>query len=190
MMLGVTTREDGLEGEGGSAEQSSRVQAVVSFFGPTDLLAADLPPVTDNILKNFLGGPKAEKADAARKASPVTYVRKDAAPMLLFQGTADPLVPATQAYKMADAMTKAGVPGRVEILVGLGHGWTAPNWSGAGPPPSPSSTHCSESRKGRRRRGGCRVYRSRVKRTGYFARRARRSPTRACGRCRRRSPPW
>jgi dipeptidyl aminopeptidase/acylaminoacyl peptidase len=43
--------------------------------------------------------------------------------MLLLQGTADPLVPPTQAYKMADAMGKAGVAGRVEILPGLGHGW-------------------------------------------------------------------
>ena len=43
--------------------------------------------------------------------------------MLLFQGTKDVLVPHTQAYKMADALAKAGVPGRVEILVGAGHGW-------------------------------------------------------------------
>jgi hypothetical protein len=27
---------------------------------------------------------------------------------------------------MADAMTKAGVPGRVEILIGEGHGYAAP----------------------------------------------------------------
>ena len=123
MMLGLTRAADGLEGEGGWADQSSKVQAVVSFFGPTDLLAPDLPPVTDGILKNFIGGTKEEKPEAYKRASPIHYVREDAAPMLLFQGTADPLVPHTQAFRMADAMTKAKVPGRVEILVGHTHGW-------------------------------------------------------------------
>ena len=38
-MLGVTGKDDGLEGSGGNADESSRVQAVVSFFAPTDLTA-------------------------------------------------------------------------------------------------------------------------------------------------------
>jgi acetyl esterase/lipase len=123
MMLATTSKDDGLEGDGGWADQSSRVQAAVSFFGPTDLAAPDLPPVTDDILKNFIGGTKAEKPDAYKAASPITYVRSDTAPMLLFQGTKDPLVPHTQATRMADALTKAGVPGRVELLLGQSHGW-------------------------------------------------------------------
>ena len=45
-------------------------------------------------------------------------------PVLTFQGTKDPLVPPTQAIKLADAMTAAGVPGRVELLVGASHGWS------------------------------------------------------------------
>jgi acetyl esterase/lipase len=43
--------------------------------------------------------------------------------MLLYQGTKDPLVPHQQAFAMAEALTKAGVPGRVELLLGAGHGW-------------------------------------------------------------------
>ena len=46
--------------------------------------------------------------------------------MLTFQGTRDPLVPPTQATKLAQAMTAAGVPGRVELLVGAQHGWGGP----------------------------------------------------------------
>jgi acetyl esterase/lipase len=42
---------------------------------------------------------------------------------LTFQGTKDPLVPTTQAIKLAEALTAAGVPGRVELLVGASHGW-------------------------------------------------------------------
>ena len=55
--------------------------------------------------------------------SPVTYVRPDTSPMLLLQGTNDPLVPHTQAVKMAEALSNNSVDGRVEILIGLGHGW-------------------------------------------------------------------
>ena len=43
--------------------------------------------------------------------------------MLLYQGTNDPLVPYKQALLMADAMAEADVAGRVEILMGAGHGW-------------------------------------------------------------------
>ncbi|HEV3142959.1 MAG TPA: alpha/beta hydrolase, partial [Gemmataceae bacterium] len=35
-LLGTTDKNDGLEGSGGNPDQSSRVQAVVSYFGPTD----------------------------------------------------------------------------------------------------------------------------------------------------------
>src|SRR5262245_40147281 len=35
-LLGAADKNAGLEGNGGNSEQSSKVQAVVSFFGPTD----------------------------------------------------------------------------------------------------------------------------------------------------------
>jgi acetyl esterase/lipase len=123
MMLGVTSKEDGLEGDGGWADQSSRVQAVVSFFGPTDLTAADLPERDRPLLVAFLGGTVDEKRDDYKRASPITYVSKDDPPILLIQGTADVLVPHTQAYRMLDAMTKVGVPGRADLIAGANHGW-------------------------------------------------------------------
>ena len=123
MMLGTTDKDDGLEGEGGWADQSSAVQAVVAFFGPTDLAAADLPAITKPIVAGFIGGPLEEMGEAYKKGSPVTHVDKGDAPTLIIQGTKDHLVPHSQAYVMIDALTKAGVPGRAEILVGSGHGW-------------------------------------------------------------------
>ncbi len=122
MMLGAMGKEDGLEGEGGHADQPSQVNAVVAFFGPTDF-RLEYPERSRGIVRNFLGGTKEEKPDAYAKASPITYVSKGDAPMLLIQGTRDALVPHEQAVVMADALTKAGVPGRVELLLGAGHGW-------------------------------------------------------------------
>jgi len=122
MMLGAMDEEDGLEGEGGWAETSSRVQAVVSYVGPTDL-TADYPQMSRNIVERFIGGTKEDMPDSYRRASPITYVDADDPPMLLYQGTKDILVPYEQAFFMATALTKAGVPGRVEIIIGAGHGF-------------------------------------------------------------------
>ena len=122
MMLGAMDSADGLEGEGGSPEASSRVQAVVSFAGPTDL-SVEFPALSRGLVATFLGGPQSEKQDAARRASPVTYVNAGDPPMLLIQGTKDPLVPHDQAIRMVESLAKAEVHGRVELLIGEGHGW-------------------------------------------------------------------
>jgi acetyl esterase/lipase len=123
MMLGVTGPDDGLDGDAPPEAASSRIQAVVNYFGPTELGAADIPEFSRNLVNEFLGGTAQEKPDAYAQASPLTFVSKGDAPILSFQGTKDPLVPYSQAVKLADAQTKAGVPGRVELLLGLGHGW-------------------------------------------------------------------
>ena len=74
-------------------------------------------------MTNFIGGDPKGKEGRLRQASPITYVNTGDAPMLLFQGTKDVLVPYDQAFQMATALTNANVPGRVEILLGAGHGW-------------------------------------------------------------------
>lgn len=123
MMLGVTDASDGLEGEVASDAPDSRIQAVVNYFGPTDMAASDIPEVTQPLIKDFLGGTPADKPKVAAQASPLTFVSKGDAPILTFQGTKDPLVPHTQATKLADSMTTQGVAGRVDLLIGAGHGW-------------------------------------------------------------------
>jgi acetyl esterase/lipase len=122
MMLGTMDSSDGLEGDGPWQDQPSKVQAVVAYFGPTNFLS-EYPSITIPIVEGFLGGKLEEKKDAARLASPVTYVNAGDAPTLIFQGTKDILVPYEQAFEMATALTKVGVPGRVELLLGAGHGW-------------------------------------------------------------------
>jgi acetyl esterase/lipase len=123
-LLGVTGKNDGLEGEGGNTEQSSAVQAVVSFFGPTDLTQAvwDKDVQTKNLMP-LLGGTIEEKRHAYRKASPMTYAGKNAPPFLFLHGTEDHLVPIKQSQDLADKLRKAGVSARVVPVEGEGHGW-------------------------------------------------------------------
>jgi len=122
MMLGLMDPSDGLEGEGGWPDQSSKVQAVVNVVGPFNLIG-DFPDTSNAILRNFLGGTAAEKDAAYRQASPVTYVTAGDAPHLMFMGTKDPLVPFDQGFQLVTALEKAGVTGRAEFLIGAGHGW-------------------------------------------------------------------
>ncbi|MBM4004710.1 MAG: alpha/beta hydrolase [Planctomycetes bacterium] len=127
MMLGVTGPKDDLEGNGGWADQNSQVQVAVSFFGPTDLAADDLPDPSKLLVKDFLGGTKEEKSESYRRASPINFLDDNDAPILMLQGTRDRLVPHTQVYRMLDAMTSARVKGRAEILAGADHGWLGPD---------------------------------------------------------------
>ncbi len=126
LMLGVTGPSDGLEGEAAPGAADTRVRAVVNYFGPVDLAAADIPEVSLPLVKDFLGATASDRPELAAKASPRSYLSAGDAAILTFQGTKDPLVPHTQAVVLADAMTAAGVPGRVELMVGAGHGWDGP----------------------------------------------------------------
>jgi acetyl esterase/lipase len=124
MMLGVTGPDDGLEGDVPPGSPSSKVQAVVNFFGPSDLTATDVPDISVGLVRDFLGAWNTARPDLAARASPLTYLSKDDAPILIFHGTKDQLVPPSQATKLAEAMSRVGLPGRLELLVGEGHGWT------------------------------------------------------------------
>ena len=66
MMLGTMNKSDGLDDAGDFPDQSSKVQAVVSFFGPTDL-TAEYPDISKAIVRNFIGGDIKELPDAYRR---------------------------------------------------------------------------------------------------------------------------
>lgn len=123
MMLGTTDNHDGLEGNLPPAGPNTKIRAVVNYFGPTDLDAADIPDVSKPLVDAFLGGPVATKQKEVAQSSPLDLIGPEDAPILTFQGTKDPLVPHSQAIKLAEAMTEKGVRGRVTLFVGDGHGW-------------------------------------------------------------------
>jgi acetyl esterase/lipase len=124
-LLGAADRSSGLEGSGGNAEQSSRVQAVVSFFGPTDFTTRDWPAdLEKSVLVPFLGGTLAEKADTYKKASPITYATRDDPPFLFFHGTKDKLVPVDQSKRMAKKLQSVGASAKLVVFEGESHGFS------------------------------------------------------------------
>jgi acetyl esterase/lipase len=123
-LLGTTDKNDGLEGNGGNPEQSSRVQAVVSFFGPTDFTTKTW---TDNIEKEyfipFFGATFEAKPDLYKRGSPIAYVTKDDPPFLFFHGTKDDLVGIHHSQLLADKLQGVGVKAKVVVMEGERHGW-------------------------------------------------------------------
>jgi acetyl esterase/lipase len=109
---------------------SSRVQAVVDCFGPTDLLQMEahrLPngmhhDTPDAPESKLIGGPVQENKDKAAQANPITYVTKDDPPFLIIHGDADPLVPHHQSELLEAALKQAGVPVTLYTVKGGGHG--------------------------------------------------------------------
>ncbi|MEO8441093.1 MAG: alpha/beta hydrolase [Betaproteobacteria bacterium] len=127
-MIGVTDGKDGFDGSGGNPGLSSRVQAVVNFFGPTDFTTRDWPrDLETEVIEPFLGGSFAARADTYRRASPINYVTKDAAPFLFFHGSDDKLVPVDQSIRLGEKLKSAGVAAEVHVLAGEGHGFTDAN---------------------------------------------------------------
>jgi acetyl esterase/lipase len=105
---------------------SSKVQAVVDWFGPTDFTpyatgAEVLGKNVDWMVERFLGGKITEKVDVAKAASPVTYVSPDDPPFLIMHGTDDGLVPLQQSKFLDEALRKAGAPVKLVVIEGHGH---------------------------------------------------------------------
>src|SRR5439155_25235338 len=121
-----------LEGDEGSAGQSSRVQCVVDWFGPTDFTQMSRFPSTlrhdapDSPDARLIGGPLQENKERAAKANPITYVTKDDPPFLIMHGDQDMTVPFNQSELLFDALKKAGREVTFIQVRGAGHGFGGP----------------------------------------------------------------
>jgi dipeptidyl aminopeptidase/acylaminoacyl peptidase len=124
-MLGTSGKVSELEGSiGAHTDVSSQVRCVADLFGPTDFLALygghSLSP--DNPEAQLIGGPLGGKIEAARSASPITFVSTDDPPFLVIHGTKDPAVNFNQSERFVEALKKAGVDVTFVPVVGAGHG--------------------------------------------------------------------
>lgn len=129
LLVGVTAGVPELEGDVGEhRDQSSAVQAVVDFFGPTNLttiLAQSTPhglSVRVPALKLLLGGMPDERPELARLASPVLHLDRHDPPLCVYHGDQDPQVPIQQSQELVAACHKVGVDVRYEVVPGGAHG--------------------------------------------------------------------
>lgn len=121
-MLGTAMGIDSLEGYHlGYPNESSDVQAVVDFFGPTDFLQVDnmYPSVCESpvvyeapgsMVSQLVGCPITECEDKVRAANPITYVDGNEPPFSIYHGTADCTVPLSQSGILYNALISNNIP--------------------------------------------------------------------------------
>jgi acetyl esterase/lipase len=131
-LVGVSNGHAELEGSVGSERQvSSNVQAIVSLYGAsnlTSILAQSTPhglSVRVPALELLLGGKPDAVPELARLASPVFHVAPSDPPLLMLHGDQDQQMPINQSHELEGAYTRLGLPVRLVVVHGSGHGGPA-----------------------------------------------------------------
>lgn len=127
-LVGVTNGVAALEGdEGEFPRESSAVQAIVSWFGASNLttiLSQSTPfglDVREPALKRLLGDLPDKRPELARLASPVFQVDAKDPPLLLLHGDQDRQMPINQLHELEGAYAKTGLKAETLVLHGVGH---------------------------------------------------------------------
>jgi acetyl esterase/lipase len=103
---------------------SARVDAVVDFYGPPDLLSLFAESKGARpYLETFLGGTPNQVLGRYLAASPDFSLTPDDPPVLIFQGTADRTVHPDMAARFAADLQAEGIYHQTQYLPGVPHGF-------------------------------------------------------------------
>ncbi len=138
LMVAYTTGQSELEPTAPYAGVSSRVAAVVDFYGMTNLLTRrqvepDGTPTgrfMDSHAPEVLGVNRTDGEARWRAASPVTHARADSPPTLIVHGLADATVDYVQAVELANTLRARGVAHELRLIEGIGHMFHLDAWNG------------------------------------------------------------
>ncbi len=117
--VGYSADESRFDGQCTADSVSSRVQAVINLYGPTDLTteyAQTHPTITA-----FLETPYVDNPQLYIEASPVHYLSADDPPTLIFHGTIDELVPVSQSDSLYQRLQNMGIPVEYHRMQGWPH---------------------------------------------------------------------
>ncbi len=114
-----------LEGKGGNANFSSRIQAVVPMGAQTDFLSERTREVSKDreIWKQFMNGSQEENRKLYGLASPFEHLDFGDPPALFITGEMDD--ESTRATKFRTRLTELGIPSDLRIIEGAPHGFLA-----------------------------------------------------------------
>lgn len=131
-LAGLTAGQAELDGGvGDHLGQSTTVEAVVAWFGQSDLLAStsrswlEAEIVPFNFEAGLLGvesvAAAAEVPGLARQASPISWVSADAPAFLIAHGDRDRVIPVSESQSLHDALVRAGARSTLTLVGGAGH---------------------------------------------------------------------
>jgi len=117
----------------GNLTQNSKVQAVLDWFGPTDLIQMDAHALPCSVICHncadspesaFIGCPLTVCRQKARRTNPLRYLDPNFSypPFLIMHGTADCTVAPHQSQLLQTALTNIGATSTLKYIEGAGHG--------------------------------------------------------------------
>ncbi|MHB1193581.1 MAG: alpha/beta hydrolase fold domain-containing protein [Longimicrobiales bacterium] len=108
-----------------------RVAAVVSWFGISDVAALVEGERPRAFARHWLGA-RPDFVELAHALSPVERIGPHTPPILSVHGDRDPVVPFAQSERLHRVLDRAGVPNRLHVVPGGGHGdWDVETWDRA-----------------------------------------------------------
>lgn len=121
-LLGTAGDAAELEGDPGDHPGvSARVQAVIDWFGASELRKPQELPLNNNRIK-LLGGRSEDKPELAALASPLAFVSAGDPPFLIMHGDKDKTVDLEHSVRLERALRDAGVEVTLVVIPGAGHG--------------------------------------------------------------------
>jgi acetyl esterase/lipase len=122
--LAVSRGVAALEGNGPHKEFSSSVDCAVSYYGRSDMRRAyEGSRNAATALPQLLGGDRQAALDMHLRASPLSWVNPDSAPVLAIHGTRDLNVPYEQSLFLMERLKSVGVEAELETIAEAGHGF-------------------------------------------------------------------
>ncbi|RCW92136.1 alpha/beta hydrolase [Winogradskyella arenosi] len=120
-----------LIGDPSLASYTYKMVAGVSWYGPCDFEDISLFNHDDSSVSKDRFGPRItkpntkpkEKLALYREMSPINYLHKNSAPLLMIQGDKDTTIPVMHAYYMKEKATQIGAPVTTVIVKNAGHNW-------------------------------------------------------------------
>ncbi len=106
------------------------IKAVVSFFGPTDLIALynnQTSSYYQLALQTLIGGTPQSNLSVYQQSSPIFFASAQSCPTLLLHGGKDPVVAPAQSEILKSKLIAAGVATDLVIYPNEGHGWYGAN---------------------------------------------------------------
>lgn len=101
---------------------SSKVNFIISWYGPTDLSIVK-GKNAEKVADNFLGVSIKDSKDNYIKASPINYISKESPSILLIHGSKDTVVPSSQSYNLYKKGKELGADVRYMSIKNGGHGF-------------------------------------------------------------------
>jgi acetyl esterase/lipase len=120
LTTGMLTPDAGLDIEC-PGDEILKVAAIVDWYGPTDVNDLLQGPNKKTYAEEWLGT-QANRADVAKRSSPLTYVSPNNPPIIMIHGDEDPVVPYSQSARLHQALDAASVPNELVTIKGGGHG--------------------------------------------------------------------